>query len=182
MIPRYFLDLNAITPRGDLRWVDQFVTGTGDERKVLTPTEIRNKKVRNLAYNRWQKSFLVSHNIKVRENLWQAIRVHSFNHATPTRKDWWENFQDALFRVFVQPHTEFSGNDHRQWYILCPEDCELVNRYLLETKHNNTLSPRGLGEEYISKDKRLRMMRLIPVECCKHMRHETTAGVLPSEL
>ncbi len=60
---------------------------------------------------------------------------------------------------------------------------ELVNRFEVE-KTGEQLAPRDRRgrERFLSADRRLRRARLIPVECCHHLRHETTGGILPHVL
>jgi len=112
------------------------------------------------------------------------VRVLRFKYAESGKRDWWEHFQDAALRVYVQPLTAFDDKlqQHIQFYMLCYEDAELVNRFFLE-KAGTIIEPRNpITETHVSDDKRLRKMRVIPVECCQHERHNTTAGKLPDLL
>ena len=147
---------------------------------------------RNMAYNNWICSFHTkakdgtkTRTLHSKMFKWQAIQILSDKHSETTSKDWWKNYQDCLFRVFMQPETfyDVSTGEHKQWYLLSPEDCYLVNKNEIE-KTDATLPPREWkgGEVFLSSDPRLRKARLVPVECCRHWRHETTAGVLPEGL
>lgn len=163
-----------------LRWFDEFSSPSGDERLILTPLEISRKVRRNEAYARWLHLF----RLKLSVMKFQAIRVHHLKHSESNKLDWWDNYRDSAFRVFVNPHTIYDNvtGEHKQWYILSPEDCELVNRSILE-RTGATLPPRDpLSEPFYSTDKRLRQARVIPVECAVHVRHETFAGRLPDGL
>lgn len=175
-LPDHFY--SAIHP---LRWRDEFVHDSGEDKLVLTPAELKARYDRTMAYRKW----LGRKGLGVNLMKWQLIQVMTFKHSEFSKKDWWENYQDALFRVFVQPQTLYCPvtKEHKQWYVLCPEDSEMVLRHEWEKK-NPTLPPRSAlkGERWVSKDKRLRKAKLIPVECCRHWRHETTAGQLPEGL
>ena len=153
---------------------------------------MRLKAARNEAYSKWLASFfdVGPHGeyrpyLQSKQMLWQVIQIMKRDHSENNENDWWEDYQDSLFRVFVSPETFYCDktNDHKQWYLLSPEDSYLVNKYELESKYGS-LSPRDyLGRErFLSADRRLRRARLIPVECCRHWRHETTAGELPTGL
>lgn len=191
VLPYYFYNLNAQMPDGTQRWVDEFASR---DSSIVLPHEmnvkwLRARHVRNVMYSAWMASFCdvdkdgnMQLFISPKQMKWQAIRVLKFKHSERNNKDWWENYQDAVFRVFVQPQTFYEGDDHKQWYILCPEDCYLVNRHEIERK-GTILPPRDRHQErWLSNDSRLRMCRCIPVECCHHLRNETTGGVLPGEL
>lgn len=190
LLPSYFYHIMAKTPDGNLRWFDNFAWDSQIVNPLLDNPKARKMRYdRNSAYRDWFYLFTQPGPngeripiIRPKNPLWQAIRVHNFKHSESTKKDWWENYQDAVFRVFVNPETIYDGKAHKQWYVLSPEDCFLVNRYELEKK-GPSLPPRNfVTERFIPSDKRLRRMLLIPVECCKHMRHETTGGQLPEGL
>lgn len=193
-LPHYFYNIESKLPDGRERWVDEFSDLAPN---VIQPNDLnltfqRRKIARNIAYSKWIASKYYTAPtgdrvpmLKGKQMKWQAIRVHNFKHSESSRKDWWENYQDACFRVFLQPETTYDRmtGEHKQWYLLCPEDSYLVNKYEIE-KTGTTLPPREYNgrEAYLSGDKRLRNARLIPVECCKHLRHETTGGALPEGL
>lgn len=193
-LPYYFYDITSTLPDGTRRWVDEFAPVSD---VLVTPKEtsrsyIHARNKRNAAYEEWLRLFTFKDQygnpqplFKQGQWKWQAIQVMTIKHSESNRKDWWDHYQDALFRVFLNPQTIYDREtgEHKQWYLLSPEDCYLVNKHELE-KNGPTLPPRDkLGEEmHISKDKRLRQARLIPVECCRHWRHETTAGKLPEGL
>jgi len=192
LLPSHFYDLDAREPDGTPRWFDAFIDSAPSiiQAKDLDREYIRAKNARNELYAKWLASFFERKGntfeplLGQKHMKFQAIRVLAFKHSEASDRDWWENYQDACFRVFVQPETVYyPDGTHKQWYLLCPEDCYLVNRYEIE-KTGTQLPPRDrLGRErFLSADKRLRKARLIPVECCHHLRHETTGGVLPHVL
>jgi len=181
--PHYFYSLEAVTEEGRPRWEDNYATAG----KIIIPGKTDNprwhnaKRRRDKAYKTWQNSFGVG----LRHNLFQAIRIIRKNWEETGAKLWHEDYQDCVFRVFVSPHTCYDErtNEHVQYYILCPEDCYLVNRYEVQ-KTSPTLPPRdyAVKEAWISADPKLRRMRVIPVAACHHLRHETTGGKLPTLL
>lgn len=192
LLPSYFYDINAIMPNGRVRWFDEFsdVAPSIIQPKDLDIDYVKAKNLRNEMYAKWIASFFTNKDgvytplINGKMMKFQAIRVLSFKHSESSDRDWWSDYQDAAFRVFVQPETVYDKSGaHKQWYLLSPEDSYLVNARELE-KAGELIQPREyLGrEKYFSADKRLRKARLIPVECCQHLRHETTGGVLPSGL
>ena len=189
-LPNYFYDINAILPDGKMRWYDEFCD---EAPSLIQPKDMDlqyqyARRARNEAYSRWQASFFAKTPtgeyvpmFKPKMLKWQAIRVLRFNHSESNKKDWWENFQDAVFRVFVEPETVYDAQTtaYKQWYLLSPEDGFLVNQYELENKGPN-LPKRDYNnlERYLSANKLLRRARFIPVECCQHLRHETVGGEL----
>lgn len=188
LLPHYFYDINAITDEGRIRWFDEFSDEQGSIIELPMTAKMRKSKERyhrNQLYSAWIAAKYISKPDGERANVispkmmkFQVIRVLAYKHSESNRKDWWENYQDAVFRVFVQPETIYDGKEHKQWYVLSPEDAYLVNRY--EISKTNIIPPRDYTKEkYLSNDRRLRTARLIPVECCHHLRHETTAGKLP---
>lgn len=186
-LPDYFYNIDH-----PVRWYDKF---SSESDAIWQPRELdldyqKERRERNEAYSRWMASLFtrgpngeIVPYIKPKMFKWQAIRVLSFKHSESSKRDWWEEFQDCVFRVFVQPETVYDGKDHKQWYLLCPEDTYLIKRYRLE-RNGPTLKSRDYAgdEKYLSADKRLRGGLAIPVECCHHMRHETTGGALPQGL
>lgn len=191
LLPYYFYDINATLPDGRTRWYDEFHSGGG---KIVVPADFQAKiraqrGRRNAMYSAWLAALSftdeqgVTHQlISPKRMIWQAIRILNFKHSESTSRDWWENYQDAVFRVFVNPETIYNGREHKQWYVLCPEDCELVNRMELERK-GTILPPRDRwNEKWLSNNPDLRTCRIVPVECCHHLRNETTGGLLPSGL
>ncbi len=181
-------------PDGKQRWFDEFSNPYPHIVQLdhMDPTFMRKKALRDALYMRWQQGFFERSPtgdkvpyFKPRQLKWQAIRILRFQHSEKSDRDWWEHYQDAVFRVFVNPHTHYDSNsrEHKQWYLLSPEDGYLVNRYELERNGNN-VPPRqyNVNEEFFSADPRLRMARFVPVECCHHLRHETTGGELPEGL
>lgn len=192
-LPRYFYSLEANFPDGRKRWFDEF---SDPAPSIIQPKDLdigfqNRKHARNEAYSRWQAAFFTKGTdgeleplFRAKNMKWQAIRILSFRHSESTSKDWWEMYQDAVFRVFVSPETVYdkATGEHKQWYLLSPEDSYLVNRHELEQK--GPVDPRDYNgrERFLSANKILRRARLVPVECCRHLRHETTAGVLPEGL
>lgn len=193
-LPSYFLSLDSILPNGKPRWEDELTDSAPHviQMQDLNPARAKLKSDRNIAYSKWLASFFVKSVtgdytplIKPKTMSWQVIQVMTRSHSENNHKDWWGKYEDALFRVFLQPETvydKYSG-EHKQWYLLSPEDSYLVNRYEMELKHPG-LEPRDYNgrERFLSANKLLRRARLIPVECCRHWRHETTAGALPEGL
>lgn len=184
-LPYYFYSLDSTLPDGKERWFDEF---SDDSPHVIRPgmddniSYLRRRSARNEAYSRWQAAFFVRGPdnefipiFKPKMMKWQAIRVLAYKHSESHKNDWWEHYQDALFRVFVQPETFYDDitGEYKQWYLLSPEDGYLVNRYELEKK-GPTLPPRDRDgrEVYLSADRRLRKALFIPTECCHHLRNE----------
>lgn len=187
MLPKYFTDLKEpITLPGfdtkpRLRWQDDFATPQGEERRVLSLPEIRAKDSRDAAYARWLSAFR-KRGIRGKRPIFQAIRVLSDNHGRKGRSDWWPDFKEAVFRVYMNPHVEYDPKiyDHVSWYILCPEDNYLVQCF--RRWRRGVGFPMRSTFTWISPHPELRTLLMIPVECCAHMRHETTAGALPHGL
>lgn len=180
-LPGYFYPTSNARGVHPARWVDPFLDKDGDERRVLLPEELRARSERNAAYRSW----LSRRGLKGKQMIWQSVQIMRADHSERSSKDWWPPFQDALFRVFVQPeyiYCDITG-EFKGWYVLCPEDSELVRRYLMERKGFIT-PPRDalLGERWVSKNKAINQALVVPVECCRHFRHETTAGELPTGL
>lgn len=180
MLPKYFYSFDAITDEGRPRWYDDLKP---EDKPVITIEDLRRsrfKDIRDAAYAAWQRSIGID---SPRQSIFQAVRVINFKPKLSSKEDWWENYQDAVFRVFVNPVQVYVGKECFQYYLLCPEDAYLVNRYEL-MKTNPELAPRDYAgfEKLLSKHKVLRTGRLIPIECCKHYRHETVAGELPQGL
>ena len=193
-LPYYFYDINAMLPNGRRRWFDEFADSAPSivQIKDLDSAYALSKANRNIAYSRWQAAFFIKTPtgqcipmFQPKQLKWQVIQILSFKHSESSNKDWWEPYQDALFRVFVNPETVYDEKtgEHKQWYLLSPEDGYLVNRYEIEQK-SPSLPPRDFDgqEKYLSADPRLRCARFVPVECCRHWRHETTGGQLPEGL
>lgn len=182
--PNYFYSLDAITDEGRARWYDDFAVGGTQiviPGKTDNPRWLRQKKLRELIYNKWQDLF----GIPRRQNLFQAIRVLDKSWEHEDTKMWFPDYRDCVFRVFVNPHTVYDEytREHVQFYVLSPEDSYLVNRYEL-LQNSPALRPRDYNkkEKFMSSDPRLRRMRVIPTKACHHLRHETTGGVLPGNL
>lgn len=171
-IPRHFYTI--LHP---LRWADELATNDGEERMILSAQEILIKGRREAAYVQW----LRKHGLPPRQCRFQAIQILAAKYGDTSPRDWWPPYRDCIFRVFVNPYNEHSGLQHRQWYILCPEDCEMINRFEADEQGRH-YPPRQIGERFISRQKELRKVKLVPVECCRHWRHETTGGVLPEGL
>lgn len=160
------------------RWVDPFAMADGSERLVLTPAELRGKAERDRAYTHW----LNRRGIKSKRCIFQVVQILESSNYEGIHNPWWSPWRDACVRVFVQPETiydEFT-KEHVQWYVLAPEDSELLYRIEMDRK-GFPQPPRNAmeGERWVSKNPNLRRARLVPVECCKHLRHETSAGRLP---
>lgn len=172
-LPSYFYDITH-----PARWVDPYVSASNEERLILSPQEIADKNARNRAYAEWLSKF----NLKGKQMVWQVIQILEIKHSEYNGREWWDRFRDCVFRAFVQPEHVYDSKYFKSWYVLSPEDCYLVNRYNLE-RLGPQLPPRDFTKEkYISTDKRLRRALLVPVESCRHWRHETTAGRLPDGL
>jgi len=174
-LPEHFYSLTH--PK---RWQNTFALPTGEERRVLLPQEIRKKAEREIEYKRW----LEKRGLKPKAAKFQAIQITGFKHSLSSRADWWDNYQDCLFYVFVEPQTFYDKvtKDWVQYYILAPEDSEMVLRYE-QSKKDVTLPPRSsLKEPWISSNKKINGALPVATECCRHWRHETTAGQLPEGL
>lgn len=187
LMPDYFYTLTGITEEQRPRWVDEFAN---DSNLILLPGKhdsrayVRAKNERNEAYSRWVAAFFHTDPVtkeyvpwlKGSQMKWQAIRVLHDTHSETNRGvDWWPNYRDALFRVFLQPQTiyDHKTGEHKQWYLLCPEDCYLLNRQEIKSKGGTPPSRNYSGnEKYLSADPNLRRARLIPVECAHHLRNE----------
>lgn len=163
-LPEYFYRLDH-----PARWSDPFATG-GEERLVLTPHEVIQKGRRRVAYRQWCEAF----DLPANDPLFQAIRVVNWRHDEMATSDWFRQYEGALFRVWVKPITNIVGGkgDWIQFYVVCPEDCELMHRYEW-SKRGRVFPPRSaLVDPWISRFKELRKARIIPTTCCKHFRHE----------
>lgn len=194
LLPYYFYNINAVLPNGMTRWVDEFADAAPSvvQPKDLNPYYLKAKNARNEAYSKWLAAFFTKLEdgtyaplISPKLMKFQVIRVHNFKHSESNHKDWWSDYQDAAFRVFMQPETNYDQvtGEHKQWYLLSPEDGYLVNVREAE-KAGRVCPPREYNgrERFLSAEKMLRRARLIPVECCKHLRHETSGGELPEGL
>ncbi len=191
-LPYYFYSLDCNLPSGQPRWKDEYADPYTHiiQPKDLSLQYLRGKNQRNEAYSKWIAAKFVKIGnecfplLRGKMMKWQSIRVLTFKHSESDSKDWWENYQEAKFRVFLEPETIYDQRtkEHKQWYLLSPEDSYLVNRYEIEKSHPS-LTPRDYQgrERFLSANRDLRKARLIPVECCHHLRHETTGGVLPYE-
>ena len=172
---KYFYTLHH--PR---RWIDNLTTPQGEERVILSPSEMTFRYQRNMAYSDWLKRFsFKGEKLKGKKMQWQAIQVMEKFHSENRSDDWWHPYLDCIFRVFLQPETRWCAvtGDWKQWYVLCPEDSEMVLRSQAKEEGIHIPERSALeGERFFSKDKRLRKCLLIPTECCRHWRHETTAG------
>lgn len=166
-LPHYFYDLSH--PR---RFSDPYTLShnDGELRLILSEEERREKNQRDLVYRAWLHMF----DLKPKHCKFQRVRVVRDKWAESTHWDWWKGFQDALFTVFVSPETLYYKKEWIQFYVICPEDCELISRYLWEKK-NSPLPPRVC--KYISEDKRLRVAYVVPTRCCSQLRNETKGGI-----
>lgn len=162
------------------RWFDEWGHINSEEAEAMLPR--RDKLLRgrrDKAYRRYIGAFS---DIRPGVPKFQVIRVHDYQHANTSKHDWWRDYMDCVFRVWVNPHTIYNKkkNQHMQYYIICPEDIYLMH---CAERHEKGLSfPKRTSFKYISPHKELRKLRVIPVECCKHFRHETTGGALPEGL
>ncbi len=166
-LPSIFYNLND--PR---RFTDPYALDhqTGEMRLVLTERERFDKFSRDRAYRQWLKAF----DIKPKHMKFQRVRIISDKWAEAASHDWWKNFQDALLTVFVQPETMYYGRQWLQFYIVCPEDCELIARYLWNKK-NLPLPPRK--NKWVTEEPRLRTAYVVPTRCCSQLRNETKGGI-----
>lgn len=175
-LPHYFYSCTH-----PLRWRDPYADDFNNDRMVLLPYEVIDMGRRNTAYNYYMGKFgLPGRNCK-----FQVIQVLNFHHSCANpKRDWWGRYLDCLFRVFVMPYTKYecTVKQHYQWYILCPEDTETLLRYEYDQKGVYIPKRDPILEKYVPLDKRLRKIRMLPVEACRHWRHETTAGRLPEGL
>lgn len=176
-LPREFYD-----PTHPKRWQDDFTDLYNKDSVIITPRHTQVLQ-RNQVYANWLAHF--KHTASKRPILrWQTIRVLTAKHSeSDSARNWWfEKFQESVFRVFGTPHTVYDGKHYKQWYILHPADSGMVKRYQLEQK-GIWLKPFDYrASPWLPPDKELRRMLMVPVECCKQYRHETTAGQLPEGL
>lgn len=187
MLPKewypYTYPISGIIGVHPSRWQDRFGKDINDdeEKAILTLDELREKKARNAAYNFWRKF----HQLQPRKCLFQVVQILSNDHSEinrlEKRKDWWPEYKDMVVRVWVEPDTFYSedGRDHKQWYVLCPEDSEMILRYEADKKGYPRPPRDEIKERWLSNDPAIRYPLAVPVECCRHFRHETTAGNLP---
>jgi len=176
--PAYFYPTAGARGIHPGRWTDPFLKESGEERLVLSPKELRDRAERNKAYTQW----LQRRGLKNRQMVWQVVQIMTSSHDERSSADWWPRFQDCVFRVWLNPeylYCELTG-DFKGYYILCPEDSELVRRWIMDQK-GFPQPPRDAlsGERWVSKNKNINSALVVPVECCRHFRHETTAGQLP---
>lgn len=169
-LPDYFFSLSD-----SRRWYDKFAANelTGEERLVLDVNELSEKYARDKAYAAWLKAF----GIRPKRMKWQAIRVIRDMHKEASPKDWWPKYYGAMFRVWLQPETFKEGREWVQYYILHPEDCELIQRHELREK-GISVPERSALEPFVSEDPRLRICRVIPTQCAWQLRNETSGGKL----
>lgn len=183
LLPKYFYDINAIVPGNPPRprWVDEFTDLNSDFIDIVaSKARHEERDDRNRVYANWLKGFEPT--VSPKRPLWQAIRVIDDKPIERNGNEWFSNYRDAIFRCYVNPETiiDEATKAWRQFYILSPEDCYLVNRYEAEALGISGLKPRDYNgkEKWISSDRRLRMLRAIPTECCSHLRNESFAGKL----
>lgn len=162
------------------RWQDRFAKTTEGGSSILTIDELKERNLRNACYNAWRRF----HRLTPRKCLFQVVQIMTTDHSERDRlaknKDWWPEYRDVVVRVFVEPETFYSedGRTHKQWYILCPEDSEMILRHELDAS-GHPQPPRSPKEKWYSLNPAIRYPLAIPVECCRHFRHETTAGAVP---
>jgi hypothetical protein len=157
------------------RWTDPYDSYEGS--KVLLPREWREKDARDRAYIKYLSKF-VHAGMRPKILRFQAIRILGTSHADGSSSDWWREYKDAIFRVWQQPHTNYDlrCKDHVQWYVLSPEDAFLV--HCLNHYRKGLPYPKRSSFRFIPPHPEFRKMLLVPTECCHHMRHETTAGLI----
>jgi hypothetical protein len=176
-IPDYFFDISS-----PLRWTDSYswsdVTGTEEERMVLTPAELADRARRNQTYTKW----LNRHKIRSKPFKFQRVRVIRDQYKLTSGRDWWPAFHAAIFTVFMMPENFRQGKDLIQFYVLCPEDCYLLSRFEYE-KFDASLPPRSFIENrYAVKDpkypEKATNLYVLPTRCAHHLKNETAAGKL----
>lgn len=161
------------------RWADPWGHINNEIREsLMTPTQMIERGERDLVYRKYLSRF----GLKAGTCKFQAIRVHDYSHTNVTSRDWFKEYRDCVFRVWVNPHTIYNSTykTHYQYYVLCPEDIFLL--HCLERAEKGFPYPPRRSFKHICPHAPLRKIRMIPVECCKHYRHETTGGQLPGEL
>jgi hypothetical protein len=182
MLPRCFYDINAPVTcagyNGEIRWWDKFSHPDGEERLVLTEQEWEERATRDAHYRAWLSKFPV----KPKNPKWQVIQILTSDHSERQSRQWWDRYRDCVFRAYVNPEVKYCTirKDHKSWYVISPEDCYLMQAY--EAEQRGFTVPNRRTFQFISPMKALRAARLVPVECCRHFRHETTAGQLPGGL
>jgi len=164
------------------RWVDPWARDDGKgERLVLSASEFAERGDMRRHYSSW----LVRRGLKNMNHRFQVIQVMTSHHSEFSRFQWWNRYQDCLFTAWVTPQTVYCNytKAHKQWYVVCPEDSEMVLRFELKEK-GNPAPPRSAakGEKWVSRIKAINQALIIPVECCRHFRHETTKGEIPANI
>lgn len=180
-LPRYFTDFDEpITLPGfeGMKRFTDHLNPPQDSGIELSNMELAARLERDTAYNEWFNR----HRVKPKKCKFQRIRLADYYHADNSREDWFREYRDAVLTVFVKPHTEYARyqRQHRQSYILCPEDAYLIQCY---ERHLKGLAyhPRR-SFRWISPHSKLMPLMTLPTETSPHLRHETTGGKLPSNL
>lgn len=180
-LPSYFYDLQGIVRLEGFpvapRWFDEFAEdglGNNKQRLVLTPQEWKRKAERDAAYTEWIQRFS-GWSVKPKSDKWQAVRITGRDYPFKCANDWWPEFMDCVFRVYMQPHTAYSNTkgDWIQYYVVCPEDTYLVQCYKRFLK--GIPYPKRNTFKWISPHPALRKMLLIPQECAPHCTSSATS-------
>jgi hypothetical protein len=154
--------------------------------QLLTDAQLRHLlSHRNLQYGQWLSEW----KLQPRKPRFNPVRIVldpspgtiSSLVDRGVRDFWFKKYTEAVFFVYEQPVSarDKFGKTH-QYYLLSPEDGYLVNVDICKNLSNVPARDRQRDEIFMSRHKALRLPRLVPVDVCKHLRHETTAGVLPT--
>lgn len=168
--PEYPITLDGF-PANTGRWVDLYASiDGGDIQLELDQYGRMHKAARDVAYQHW----LRQHGIRPRLQRFQAIRVLSDEHSEKMDRDWWRDYKDAIFRVFMNPYTHYEGSSWKQWYILAPEESFLTRVY--EARKKGYPAPDRTDFALICPNPEFAKLRMIPTECCQQIWHETKGG------
>lgn len=134
---------------------------------------------RNRRYKVWLQHWM----LPSKQHRFQAVRILDWQDSGHdcTKDYWFKMFIEGMFYVYQSPLSlrEEKTNKIYQYYLLSPEDAYQVN-VELDLLNDKMIPKRSVTDElYISKHQHLTTPRIVPVELCRHVRHETIGGQLP---
>lgn len=131
---------------------------------------------RNLHYKVWLEHW----GVPQKKPRWQAIRILEWKDSGHdcTSDYWFKQFVEGTFMVYENPITfkEKGTGQFYQYYLVCAEHCYEINKQL--DLWANRMVPKRKNI-FLPETSHLTTPRVVPVELCHHMRHETVAGQLP---